>query len=65
MSNIKVTWLTGEKKLWPISYRLTETTVKQWWRNKTIYWVESDFGRLGPYDDKSDALQHLRMVERC
>lgn len=59
-----VTWLGGEKKLDPILYRLTETVEKHWWRNKTLYYVESEFGRLGPFEDKADAEMYLGMAQR-
>lgn len=66
MSDYKITWLTGEKELKPVLYRLTETVKKRrwWWWDKTLYWIESDYGRLGPFDDKANALMYLEMAQR-
>lgn len=64
MDNVRVNWLTGEKVLKPVEYRIASTTEGRWWWRKTVYWIESEFARLGPISTQEEANSLLTIARR-
>lgn len=56
---LKVTFLTGTKKIKPVEYWVQTKTVKvrKWFRTVNVeqYYVACEFSTMGPYSNKKDA----------
>lgn len=64
MSNIELTWIGGQMELKPVEYWISHKIVDArrwyapWRRTRTEYYLESEFGRLGPFDTTSEIRMH-------
>lgn len=62
-SLITVVPIYGEKKVEPVQYRIVEDVAGPWWWRQKVYWVESDFGRMGWFAERRDAVEAMQLME--
>lgn len=63
---MRISWEGGEKKMKPVEFRLREfVTPRRWRSDKVEYYIETDFGRVGPIADRNEALRLLELARRC
>lgn len=59
MNDITITFLTGEKKLEPVEYRIVKQITNEQYLyffnyKRVEYFIETDFSKLGPFETKDE-----------
>lgn len=62
MNENTIEFATGHIELKPTEFRIVGKVVPRWWfLNKTEYWIETDYARIGPFASIEDAKEMLTL----
>lgn len=54
----------GEMKLKPIVYTVRQERESPWWWRRTVWYIECEFGSVGPFSDPTEVSDTLDMFNR-
>lgn len=62
MNENTIEFAIGTRRIEPTVFRIVGIVVPRWWfLNKTEYWVETDYARIGPFASIEDAKELLTL----